>query len=230
MDKNNDSAYHLNWKTLRREWPLWVLMAGLFITATLVYPHLPDQVPRHWNIHGQVNGYFSRFYGAFFAPTLVVALYLLLLFVPVLDPKRENYPRFLRSYTLIRWLLVLFMSLMWGATIVVSLGYQVDISLWVKAGVAILFTIMGNFMGQFRHNYFVGIRTPWTLASEEVWQRTHRLGGRIWVAGGLVCLAMAPFQGLWNAYIYFAAIACMTIIPIVYSYLTFARMRNGKTI
>lgn len=227
MNKNKDSAYRLNWATLRHEWPLWVLMAGLFVAAILVYPHLPDQVPRHWNIYGQVNGYYPRIYGAFFPPSLIIVLYLLLLFVPVFDPKRENYPRFSGAYTFLRWTLVLFMSMMWVATILFALHYEIDVSLWVKAGVAILFTIIGNFMSQFRHNYFVGIRTPWTLASEEVWQRTHRLGSRIWVAGGLICLAMSPFQGVWSAYVYFAVIACMALIPIVYSYLIFARLRNS---
>lgn len=79
-------------------------------------------------------------------------------------------------------------------------------------------------MGQFRHNYFVGIKTPWTLNNDAVWQQTHRLGARVWVAGSLICLALAPVQAAWSAWLYFGTIMVMVIVPTVYSYLIYRRL------
>ncbi len=226
MEQKNGTTYRLNWENLKSEWPIWVVMAGLVLTALLAYPQLPDQVPSHWNIRGEVDGYQGQFGGAFFIPLMTLGIYLLMLVLPVIDPKRENYPRFRGAYTFLRWGMVLFMAILYGVTILSALGYGVDVDVLIKAMVAGLFTIIGNYMGQFRHNYFVGIKTPWTLANEEVWQKTHRMGGKLWVVCGLVCLAMAPFKTAWAAAIFFGAIMVMAIVPMVYSYLIFARLRT----
>ncbi len=220
--KAHDS-YRLDWQLLKHDWPLWVIMAGLLLAAVLVFPHLPAKVPGHWNIHGEVDAYYPRIFGAFFPPLLAIGLYLLLLVLPLFDPRRENYRRFAGAYAFLRWAIVLFFGVLWVMTILFVQGYTVNIGLVVKALVSVLLIIIGNFMGQLRHNYFVGIKTPWTLASEEVWQRTHRLGARVWVAGGLVCLAMSGFQSAWAAYVFFATILLMAVVPIVYSYLIFRR-------
>lgn len=222
-EKKNPDNYSLDRDMVRREWPLWLLMAGLLIAAILVYPHLPDQVPGHWNIHGDVDKYYPRMFGAFFPPLLAIGIYILMLITPYLDPRRDNYVRFSKAYTFLRWGLVLFMSILYAASIMVALGYAIDIALIVKALVAILLLVIGNFMSQFRHNYFVGIKTPWTLNSEEVWQKTHRLGGRIWVAGGLICLTMAPVKATWSAGVFFATILIMVLVPTIYSYVIYTR-------
>ena len=221
-----DSNYRLDWATVKQDWPLWLFMAGLLLAAVVLYPHLPAKIPGHWNIHGEIDAYYNKSFGAFFEPILIIGIYLLMLFTPLIDPKKNNYLRFAGAYRLLRWALVLFLGLLYGATILVAMGYPVDISLLVKAVVAVLFIIIGNFMGQFRHNYFVGIKTPWTLASEEVWQRTHRLGARIWVACGLICLAMAPVKAPWGAYVFFAAMLFMVLIPVIYSYSLFNKLKN----
>mgnify|MGYP000937482999 FL=1 len=228
MENNRDSSYRLDWQTLRRDWPLWVIMTGLVVTATLVYPHLPDQVPRHWDIHGNVDAYSSRLFGAFFPPLMSIGLYFLLLFTPLLDPKRDNYSRFAQGYTAIRWGVVLLLSILYVASILFALGYPINISFIVKGLVAGLFIMIGNYMGQFRHNYFVGIKTPWTLASEEVWQRTHRMASRIWVAFGLLCLVMSFIDAVWSGVVYFVAILLMVIIPSVYSFVIFNGMPKSN--
>jgi len=226
MEQEKETTYRLDWEHLKSEWPIWAVLAGLGLVAILVYPHLPDQVPSHWNIRGEVDGYQDRFGGSFFIPLMTLGIYLLMLVVPIIDPRRDNYTRFRGAYTFLRWGMVLFMAILYGVAILSALGYGMEMDVVVKAMVAGLFIIIGNFMGQFRHNYFVGIKTPWTLANEEVWEKTHRMGGKLWVVCGLVCLAMAPFKTPWAAAIFFAAILVMTIIPMVYSYLLFARLQS----
>lgn len=96
----------------------------------------------------------------------------------------------------------------------------------LDAGTALLFVVVGNVLGQIRPNFFVGIRVPWTLADEEVWRRTHRLAARVWVLGGLACLALAPVQAPWSPHAFVACLSVMGLAPVVYSYAIFRRLRN----
>ncbi|HHV63206.1 MAG TPA: DUF1648 domain-containing protein [Firmicutes bacterium] len=223
---NRENGYGLKWETLRQDWPLWVWMAGLLVAGLFLYPILPERVPSHWNIRGEVDAYSSRAFGAFFAPLLNIGLYLLMLVLPLVDPRRENYARFAGAYRLLRWGIVLFGSGLYLVTILSALGYRVNVALGVKALVAILFILIGNFMGQLRHNYFVGIKTPWTLANEEVWRRTHRMAGPLWVVAGFLELALSPVQALWGSFLFFTLTAIMVVVPIVYSYLAFRRLAS----
>ncbi|SHF71196.1 Uncharacterized membrane protein [Desulfofundulus australicus DSM 11792] len=224
--ENKSEGYSLNWKALKPDWPLWVILAGLIIAGFLLYPMLPEQVPVHWNIRGGVDRYGSRAYGAFFAPLLTCGLYALMLVMPLVDPWRENYARFGGVYRLLRWSLVLFMAGIYAAATAAALGYGLDIGLLVKGGVALLFVAVGNVMGQVQPNFFVGIRTPWTMASTEVWRRTHRLAAKVWVLGGLICLVLAPVRSPAGAYVFFACVAVMGLAPMIYSYAIFRRLRN----
>jgi len=226
MIRDNSKMYRVDWETLRRDWLLWLMMIGMFVFAFWIYPRLPAMVPGHWNLQGEIDRYYPKTFGAFFAPLLTVGLYLLMLFLPLIDPRRDNYERFAGAYTFMRWGLVIFLAIIYGISIMAALGYGLDVALLIKGLVAILFIVIGNFMGQFRHNYFVGIKTPWTLANEEVWRRTHRLSGRIWVVCGLACLAVSPIESPWGAGVFFAALMIMVVVPIVYSYIIFADLQK----
>lgn len=210
---------------LKREWPLWVIIALPFIAAILIYPHLPEQVPIHWNIRGEIDGYSSRAFGAFFLPLLNLVMYVLFIVLPKIDPKRANYNKFGSSYLMIRYLLHLFFLFMFGATTAAALGYPVNVGKWIPAAVAVLFIVMGNVMGRVRHNYFVGFRLPWTLANEEVWRRTHQVGARLMVAGGFAALLGAIFtEGAASFVILMAGVLIPTVITMVYSYLIYKRI------
>ncbi|MBO8159895.1 SdpI family protein [Thermosyntropha sp.] len=225
MRKDEEKA--LEWADVKRDWPLWVFMAGLFIAAFLLYPHLPEQVPRHWNLRGEVDAYYSRrLYGAFCMPVTTLVLYLMLIILPRLDPKKENYSRFAGAYTFIRWMMVLFFGVFYGVTILAALGYNLNMAMVIKIMTALVFIMIGNFMGQFRHNYFVGIKTPWTLADEQVWQKTHRLGAKVWVIGGLFCLASAFVNGGLGMIIFLIAVTVMAGLPVIYSYLIFTKLKG----
>jgi uncharacterized membrane protein len=221
--KLNQDTYQVNWDMLKREWPIWTLLIGTLIAAIVIYPHLPDQVPIHWNIKGEVDNYGSRAFGAFMLPLTNIGLYLLMLFLPLIDPRRDNYARFAGAYRLMRGGMVLFFCVLYAASIMSVMGIAINIGMLVKAAVAVLFIIIGKFMGQMRPNYFVGIKIPWTLANEKVWEKTHRMGGRLWVGCGFLELALAPVDTVWGAYLYFGLILVMATVPILYSYFAFRK-------
>ncbi|NLC07818.1 MAG: SdpI family protein [Syntrophomonadaceae bacterium] len=224
INNHEPKGYQLNWSTLRREWPIWLLLIGTLIAGIIIYPSLPDQVPSHWNFKGEVDAHSSREFGAFMLPLINIGMYLMMLFLPLIDPKRDNYARFAGAYRFLRCALAIFMTAIYAITILSALGYQINTGLVVKAFVALLFMLIGNFMGQMRHNYFVGIKNPWTLANEEVWQATHRFSGKLWVIGGLITLLLAPVQALWGVYLFFTVIVILVVLPMVYSYLLFRRL------
>ncbi|MBI2874796.1 MAG: SdpI family protein [Firmicutes bacterium] len=180
---------------LKRDSILMVLLLAALVGAAAVYPFLPARVPIHWNAAGEIDNYGSRAFGAFFGPLLGLGMYLLMLAVPLIDPRKANYATFVSTYRLFRWVITLFMLMIWVVTMFVSLGYPVDVGIVVRLGVGALFVFIGNHLGNVRHNYFVGIRTPWTLADPEVWRRTHRVGGWVMVAGGLLVMASALLPG-----------------------------------
>jgi uncharacterized membrane protein len=210
---------------LKREWPLLVILAIPLIAAILVYPHMPDQVPIHWNAQGEVNNYGSRAFGTFFMPLLNVVMYVLFIVLPKIDPKRANYSKFDSSYLTIRYSLHLFFMLMFGVTVAASLGYPINIGKWVPIGVSVLIIVMGNIMGRVKHNYFVGFRFPWTLANEEVWRRTHQFGAKLMVLGGFVALFGVIFtQGSASFAILMIGVLVPTIITTIYSYLIYKQI------
>jgi len=209
----------------KKEWPFLLLLAIPLIAAFLIYPYMPDMVPIHWNTQGEVDNYGSREFGTFFLPLLNIGLYVLFVVLPQLDPKKANYEKFLGSYKLIRYSIHLFIILTFGLTVFASLGYSVDIGLWVSSGVALLFIVMGNIMGRVRHNYFVGFRYPWTLANEEVWRKTHQAGSKAMVLGGVLALiGVVLTEDNIRFAILMAGIFAPVVFTTIYSYLLFKKV------
>jgi Predicted integral membrane protein len=209
---------------IKKEWPLLVVLALPFIGAILLYPHLPQQVPIHWDIHGNVDNYGSKFFGTFFLPLLNVLMYVLFIILPKIDPKRANYNKFNSSYQIIRYTLHLFFLLMFAVTAAASLGYPIPIGKWIPAGVSVLFIVMGNFMGRIRHNYFVGFKLPWTLANEDVWRKTHQFGGKLMVIGGAAALLGVIFTKETVSFVIMTAgIFIPIVITTIYSYIIYSK-------
>ncbi len=208
----------------RREWPLMILLLGTIAYGFYVYPTLPDKVPSHWNVYGEVDSWGSPFWGAFGIPLLNLGAYLMLLLTPYIDPKKEKYLQFARPYTVFRYVFHFFLTGLYAIIIVAAAGRAVPVDQLVPIGISILFIVIGNYMGKIRQNYFFGVRTPWTLASDEVWQKTHRFAGPLWVSAGIICLISSTFGGLTSFIIFFSMIAVMVIVPIVYSYLLYKKL------
>ena len=156
-----------------------------FILAIVVFPKLPVQVPAHWNYRGEVDGYMGRFWGAFMLPVVTLAMYLLFLIIPGIDPKKRNIAKFRGYFDNFIILIMLFMMTMFVYTLLWTFGHQISITYFMTVAFAILFYYVGVLIGNAQQNWFIGIRTPWTLDNVEVWDKTHQLGGKLyqWVAG-----------------------------------------------
>lgn len=160
------------------------------------YFFLPDTVPIHWSFEGQVDSWGPR-WSILALGCLPLAVALLMAWLPRIDPRREAYAKHAKTYEILQVLLVLvMMGLVW-VTVAASLGLAVDVSVAIRILIGILFLGMGNFLGRLRRNYFVGIKTPWALADDEVWRLTHRRGAVVFVVMGAFFLLSLAFKPGW---------------------------------
>jgi len=180
-------------------------------------------MPSHWDLQGHVNGSMPKPWGAFFGPLMTLVLWLFLGLLPRISPRGFTVD-FPRAYDAIRTAVV---ALMAGVSIVIPLqaaGSHIDMSRVILAGTGILLAVIGNFLSKTTRNFWVGIRTPWTLASDEVWLRTHRLGAKMFVIGGIVVaicgLVGAPMP------VWLIAVLVPGLVPIVYSYVIYRRIEG----
>jgi uncharacterized membrane protein len=152
-----------------------------------------------------------------------------LLFIPRLDPRKKNYDLFSGSYFLIRLGLAIFLCLVSVLIALASLSYKINVTMIMLTAVLGLFLLIGNLFGRIRPNYFVGLRTPWTLNSEEVWMKTHRLTGKLWVGGTLIMLLLIWFIPMQLfSYFFTGFILVIVIIPVIYSWKIYKKVENGK--
>jgi len=204
-----------------------VLLAFTLIGIFMVYGKLPATVPIHWNYNGEVDNYGpkSTFWIIYLA---MIGTNILMVVISKIDPKKDNYKQFRRSFDIFRLILTLFLIIILVITISVSLGNKkIDIKTVIPALVGILFAIIGNYMPKFKHNYTMGIKTPWTLASENVWYKTHRMAAPVWVVGG-VLLALIPFifNGKFTAIFFIIIVASIVLIPTIYSYVIYNKEKR----
>ena len=201
------------------------LAAGVSVWA---YPRLPPTLATHWSLNGTPDGFSSRLMAVSIVPVVLVFMTVLFNVLPKVDPRRENYARFLSSYWLIANAVILFLLLAHALIIASGLGYAVRIDRLMPLGVGLLFVFLGNYLTRVEPNWFVGIRTPWTLSSDTVWRRTHRTGGWLMVIGGLV-LAIGAFVARSAFLVLFVAtIIIVAVIPIVQSYVLWKKEQGAK--
>lgn len=204
----------VSWRT---ELPLWLLIVTMFALALSAWPSAPDSLPVHWGLNGQVDRYGSKFEGLFLFPLVTVVLYLITLGLPRVDPGRLNYAGFAGPYTLLRFGLIGFMAALYGLMQFQIRGHHVDVGHAVFVLIGILFVLVGSVMGKIRPNWFFGIRTPWTLSSKASWVRTHRLGGWVFLIGGIVMIGTSIIPAV-QIYV-LLAFGAGVLWTVVYSYL-----------
>ncbi|AGL01929.1 putative integral membrane protein [Desulfoscipio gibsoniae DSM 7213] len=206
---------------MREDWPAILLVLASLVAGVLVYPYLPDQVPSHWNIKGEVDGYSSRLWGAYGIPLLNAGIYLLMLITPRIDPRRNNYAKFAGTYRILKIMMICFFTGLYLITVLSALGYNISMERLVPLGVSLLIIVIGNLMGKIHHNYFVGIKLPWTLANEAVWRKTHRMAAPLWVIAGLIGVVGAIIGGQTAAVLLFGGLIVAVVVPVIYSYLLY---------
>jgi len=221
-------------------YPIKLTLKSEFIPAAILvltvplsiyfYLHFPERVAMHWNFAGQVDGWSSRGVGAFAIPGLIVGMYLLFLALPLLDPKKERYAEFDKIYHIFKGAILSMMFILYVLTSAYSLGFPVQIGEVVPLLVGGLFILLGNYMGKIKKNWFMGIRTPWTLSSENVWNRTHRVGGHLFMLLGLI-IAISPLLPEWGAMVAIIGGMCVMVFGTLgYSYYLYSKEQRSKTV
>lgn len=174
--------------TWRTEWPLWALLAAMLALAAVTWPHAPDRIPTHWGVNGEVNGYGGKFEGLLLIPIVSLAIYILFLFLPKIDPARANYAHFAGAYNVFRFTILLFLALLYGVIHLWIRGHRVPVETIAPMFAGGMFVVIGRVMGRLRPNWFIGIRTPWTLSSKRAWAKTHRVAGWVFTIVGLLLI------------------------------------------
>lgn len=201
------------------EWLQWGVIGAMFITAAVRWGSVPDQIPIHWNAAGEVDGYGGRFSGLLLLPLIALGLYLLLRYIPRIDPARANYENFARTYLTIRIVFLVYMAFIYFImNLAIANEENVAVDKFIIGAIAVMFLILGGAMGKFRPNWFVGIRTPWTLSSKRSWVKTHRAGGWVFIASGVAMLAAAFVDGELAIYVMLGVLLVGIIGLVVYSY------------
>ena len=196
-----------------------IIIACSILLTIIVYNKLPDLVPTHWNTMGEIDKYSPKACGAFMAPVIMIFTWSGMKFLPKIDPRKKNYEKFDKSYSVIVSILLTFFLVIHAVTLLAALGYGISIEKIIPLIVGVLFIVIGNYLPKSKSNFFYGIKTPWTLSSEVSWRKTHRLGGKLFVVAGIVCiLSSFLLNGNIKAVVFFIAIMIAAIVPIVASY------------
>lgn len=209
-----------SWRT---ELPLLLLIAAMFVLAAVTWSTAPARIPVHWGLHGSVDRYGGRPEGLLLPPIMAAVVYVLLLLVPLIDPGRANYARFAGAYYAIRASILVLFALLYGVMHLVIRGYAVDVPRAVGLLVGGIFFVLGNLLGKIRPNWFVGVRTPWTLSSKLSWTHTHRAAGWVFIVGGIAVMAAGVFQTAVAVAVAVAVMGGGLIGTVVYSYLVWRR-------
>ena len=189
------------------------------IVGALVYKRLPETIATHFDLNGNPDGWSSRAFAVCGLPAILLAVNLLLPFVLRADPKHENMSGALVNITI--WTIPVLSLVCSGLTLGRALGYDVRIERVLPVFMGVLFILIGNYLPKTKQSYTMGIKLPWTLASEENWNRTHRLAGFLWVLGGVFFIVMS-FIG-WSVPAFVIPLSVMVLVPMVYSYLLYRK-------
>lgn len=187
------------------------------LIGMMIYNKLPDQIPIHWNIAGEIDNYASKAIFVFLLPILMVGIQLLCLFMMHADPKYKNYS--VKMTKIVIWIIPLMTMLLGLITYAIVFGYDVSVNVVIPMCIGVLFIILGNYLPKCHQNFTLGYRLPWTLNDEDNWNKTNRLAGYIMVTGGLFMIVLSLFDLAFWAMIGF--IPMFLFIPAIYSFLLY---------
>jgi len=211
--------------TIKKELPLIGIVLAPFVYLAIIWDTLPDKVPTHWNYKGDIDKWGDKYSLIALLFLLPVLTYVLMLVIPKIDPKKKIEMMGGKYYQL-KFVLVLFMSTL--AFIILHIAVSQDILspnlIFIPIGV--LFVALGNYFKVIQPNYFIGIKTPWTLESKEVWKLTHTLAGKLWIAGGLIIvLTSLTIAKSVFIYVFIGTTVIITLVPVIYSYIKYKELK-----
>ena len=210
--------------TVRTNMICMIFIAIIIAVAAYLYPSLPEQIPTHWNFEGEVDDYTPKPWGVLVMPLAAVFIFLIMKLIPIISPKGFRTDQFTGVVNIFTVTLVGFMSVVALLVLLAASGRDVHMNEMIFAGIGVLFIVLGNYLGKVRKNFFIGIRTPWTLASDEVWSRTHRLGGWIFVLIGFFMFLNAFFRFPEGWLI--GTIVFVALVPVLYSYVLYRKVEG----
>lgn len=205
-----------------------IVVLLMIVAATIVgialWNRLPDPMASHWGPNDQVNGYISRFWGVFLIPLITLGMFLLFLVIPGIDPLKANIAQFRDVFNLFIALIVAFMVYLYILTLRWNLGFtNFEMSKAMLPAMGILFFFIGYLLRKAKRNFFIGIRTPWTLSSDYVWDETHRIGSVLFMVSGVLAFIGSFFGGMLAFWFLFVPLIGSTLITLVYSYVLYQR-------
>jgi len=210
-----------------RKWIPVLIIAAAVIASAAVYSQLPERMPAHWNSAGEVDEWSGKTRGAWLGPFVLIGLWVMLRFLPRIDPKRANYAKFGGTYEAVIVTIMLFALAVHAVGLRAGLGMRDPVNHLAPLGIAALMIVIGNLLPRARPNWFLGIRTPWTLSSDRVWEKTHRLGGRLLVLGGIVVALTALFATPMVHPLMIGTLVISSLTTVVYSYLEWRRLQGS---
>jgi len=203
-----------------------IIVAGVallsFVLGIYFYPQMPEKIASHWNAQGQVDGYMSKFWGLFLIPFLLAGFGLFFFAIPRIDPLKANIEKFRKYYNGFIILFSVFMLLIYIQVILWNAGIKIAPNATLPIGIGLLFFYTGILCEKAKRNWFIGIRTPWTLSNENVWNKTHKAGGKLFKIAGIVALLGAFFQK-YALYFILVPIILVTVCTIAYSYFEYQK-------
>lgn len=193
-----------------------------FVVGFYFYSQMPERMASHWNAEGKVDGYVSKFWGLFLMPIISLVMALLFLLIPRIDPLKENIQKFRKYFDRFIVLIMLFLLYLYFLTIFWNLGFRFNMIYAIIPSFTVLFYYVGIMVQNAKRNWFVGIRTPWTLSSEAVWDKTHKIGGKLFKAAALIALP-GIFFGQYAIFFVIAPVILIVIFTFIYSYFEYKK-------
>ena len=211
---------------IKKEIPLLIIVSLPFMYLAYIWKELPEKVPMHWNIKGEIDRFGDKLELILIPILLPLLTYIIFLVVPKIDPKNK-IKKMGNKYQHIKILLTTFMSILALFIIYSAKNQSFTNPNYIVLLIGILYIILGNYFKTIKANYFIGIKTPWTLENETVWKETHKLGGKMWFIGGfIIVLSSLLLEKQTNFTLFIVITAIITIIPIIYSYLKFQNIQK----
>ncbi|MFH0955936.1 MAG: SdpI family protein [Candidatus Falkowbacteria bacterium] len=214
--------------TIKTEFIPLALLILTIAASVFFYNNLSERIATHWNFEGEVDSWGSGQAQAVVFPLLIVGMYFLFLLIPYLDPKKERYEQFSKIYHIFKSLILASIVVIYFVVGLNGLGYTLPVGVIIPGLVGLLFIILGNYLGKIKMNWFVGIRTPWTLSSEEVWNKTHRFGGKMFILAGFLMLAETFLPAGWKLSVFIIMMVVLLVGTVGYSYIIYLKEKKKQ--